>query len=125
MANRNFHRLQSLTREVKELHAKVSIGASGAPTLDSSISVGFASITRDSAGVYEVTLDDKYNALVDFSCMQLASSAEDLTFQLESDTISSDKKFKFQCKAAAVETDPSDGSTLFLKVSCKNTSVSR
>ena len=108
MANRNFHRMQSLTREVKHLHAKVAIGASGAPTLDSNISVGIASITRDSAGVYIVTLDDKYNSLVGFQVMQLESTAEDLTFQVESEDVDGAKTIQFQCKAAAVETDPSD-----------------
>jgi len=117
--------MQALTREVKHLHAKVAIGASGAPTLDSDISVGVASITRDSAGVYILTLDDAYNSLVDFSVMQLAASAEDLTFQIESESVASAKTIQFQCKAAAVETDPSNGSTLLIKVALKNTSVAR
>jgi len=125
MASRNFHRVQSLTREVKHLYAKAAIGASGAPTLDSNASVGITSITRDSAGVYVVTLDDKYNNLVHFSVTQQAAAAEDLTFQIESETVSSTKTVQFQCKAAAVETDPSNGSTLFIEIAVKNTSVSR
>jgi len=125
MANRNFHRMQSLTREVKSLYAKVEIGATGAPTLNQNLSIGVASIVRESAGVYEVTLDDKYNNLLHVDIVQLVATAEDLTFQIESDTVSTDKKFKFQCKAAAVETDPSDGSVLLLKIDLKNTSVSR
>jgi hypothetical protein len=125
MANRNFHRLQSLTREVKVLHAKVAIGASGAPTLDADNSVGVASVTRDSAGVYIVTLDDKYNALVGFDVKQIFATAEDLTFQIESEAVATSKTVQFQCKAAAVETDPSDGSTLLIKLELKNTSVRR
>jgi 6-phosphogluconolactonase (cycloisomerase 2 family) len=125
MASRNFHRVQSLTREVKSLFAKVAIGASGAPTLNTNLSVGVASITRDSAGVYEITLDDKYNNLLHVHVVQLEATAEDLTFQVESDTVSTDKKLKIQCKAAAVETDPSDGSALLIKIELKNTSVSR
>lgn len=125
MANRRFQRLQSLTREVKHLHAKVAIGASGAPTLDSEISVGIASISRDSAGVYILTLDDKYKKLVGFKVMQEAAAAEDLTFQIESEDVASAKTIQFQCKAAAVETDPSSGSSLFLEIAVKNTSVLR
>ncbi len=125
MANRNFHRVQSLSREVKILHAKVAIGASGAPTLDSNLSVGVASITRDSAGVYIVTLDDKYTALLHFSAMQLEATAEDLTFQVESEDVDGAKTIQFQCKAAAVETDPSDGSVLLLRMELKNSSVTR
>lgn len=125
MASRNFQRLQSLTKEVKHLHAKVSIGATGAPTLSANDSVGTTSITRDSAGVYILTLDDKYNSLVDFKVMQVAATAEDLTFQIESETVSTTKIIKFQCKAAAVETDPSSGSTLIISIALKNTSVTR
>lgn len=125
MANRRFQRLQSLTREVKILHAKVAIGASGAPTLDSEISLGIASISRDSAGVYLITLEDKYSKLVSFKVMQQAAAAEDLTFQIESEDVDGAKTIQFQCKAAAVETDPSDGSSLFIEIALKNTSVAR
>lgn len=125
MANRSFHRVQSLAREAKILYAKVSIGASGAPTLDIDASIGVDSIVRDSAGVYEVTLDDKYNSLLHVSIQHLEATAEDLTFQLESETVATDKKFKFQCKAAAVETDPSNGSVLLLRIDVKNSSVIR
>lgn len=125
MANRRFQRVQSLSREVKILHAKVAIGASGAPTLDTDLSVGVASVVRDSAGVYVVTLDDKYNALLHVDVMQVAASAEDLTFQVESEAVATAKTVQIQCKAAAVETDPSDGSVLLLRLELKNTNVPR
>ena len=124
-ANRRFQRVQSLTREVKILHAKVNIGASGAPTLVSDDSVGVTSITRDSAGVYDLVLDDKYVSLAHMNISLEAASAEDLTFQIESDTISSNKTVRFQCKAAAVETDPSNGAVLRIRLELKNTSVAR
>lgn len=117
--------MQSLTREVKQLHAKVAIGAAGAPTLDTEISVGIASVTRDSAGVYIMTLEDAYNDLVDFHVMQQAAAAEDLTFQIEAEDVASAKTIQFRAQAAATETDPSDGSTLFIKIALKNTSVRR
>lgn len=125
MASRNFHRVQSLAREVKSVYAYVSIGASGAPTLDSNKSVGVTSITRDSAGVYVVTLDDKYNNLLFFNVQMLEATAEDITFQVESEAVATSKTIQFQCKAAAVETDPSDGSVLLIKIDLKNTSVVR
>jgi hypothetical protein len=125
MANRNFHRVQSLAREVKSVYANVSIGASGAPTLNANSSVGVASVSRDSAGVYIITLDDKYNALLHVHVVQLEATAEDLTFQVESEDVASAKTIQVQCKAAAVETDPSDGSVLLIKIDLKNTSVTR
>ena len=125
MANRRFQRVQSLSREVKILHGRVAIGAAGAPTLDANLSVGISSVERDSAGVYIVTLDDAYNNLLHFSVMQLEATAEDLTFQVESEDVDGAKTIQFQCKAAAVETDPSDGSVLLLRIELKNTSVAR
>ena len=120
MASRNFNRKQALEKEVKELYAEVAIGASGAPTLTSGL--GIASVTRDSAGVYIVTLDDQYVRLLSFHVTQLAATAEDLTFQIESDNSSnSAKTIQFQSKAAAVETDPSSGSSLYIKINLKNT----
>jgi len=120
MANRNFNRYQALEKEVKSLYAEIAIGVSGAPTKTSGL--GIASITRDSAGVYIVTLDDKYTRLMSFSVIQEAATAEDLTFQVESHDVTSAKTIQFQCKAAAVETDPSSGSNLFIKVELKNSS---
>lgn len=125
MANRNFHRVQSLAREVKSVYAYVSVGASGAPTLNANKSLGVASVTRDSAGVYIVTLEDKYNELLFFHAVMLEATAEDITFQIESQDVASAKVIKFQCKAADVETDPSNGSVLLLKIDLKNTSVVR
>lgn len=123
MANRNFNRMQALTKEAKTLFAKVSIGASGDPTLDTTNSLGVASITRDSAGVYILTLEDKYNALLYFDVMMLEATAEDITFQVESEDVDDAKTIQFQCKAAAVETDPSDGSKLLIRIDVKNSSV--
>ncbi len=125
MANRNFHRVQSLAREVKSVYAYVDIGATGAPTLSTDNSVGVTSITRDSAGVYILTLDDKYNRLLNFHCTMYEATAEDLTFQVEVADVASAKTIQFQCKAAATETDPSNGSALMIKIDLKNTSVAR
>lgn len=125
MANRNFHRVQSLSRETKFLHAKVAIGSSGAPTLDSDNSLGVTSIARNSTGNYTITLDDKYNSLLDFSVMQLNASAQDITIQLLAADVSSAKTIQFVCKAAATATDPASSSTLYIKIALKNSSVVR
>ena len=98
MANRNFHRVQSLTREVKSLFANVAIGASGVATINKNLSVGITSISRDSAGVYSIILDDKYNNLLSVSVMQVQATAEDLTFQVESESVSGSKEIKIQCQ---------------------------
>lgn len=120
MANRNYSRQQALEREVKALFAEVSIGASGAPTLVRGL--GIASIVRNSAGLYTLTLQDKYDRLMHMDVKQLVASAEDLNFQLAAEDVDSAKTVQFRCIAAAVETDPSSGSRLFIRLSLRNTS---
>lgn len=121
MANRNFNRLQALEKEIKHLHVKVSIGASGAPTL--SRKLGVTSIARNSAGLYTLTLDDKYNDLISLDIQQLVASAEDLKFQLVAQDVSSAKTIQFRCIAIATETDPSSGSVLYINIALKNSSI--
>ena len=121
MASRNFSRKQALEKEIKELHVEVAIAAAGAPTLTHKL--GVTSVTRDSAGVYIITLDDKYVRLCMVHVKQVAAVAQDLTFQIEAETVSTTKQITIQCKAGAVETDPSSGSKLLIKLELKNSSV--
>lgn len=124
MANRDYNRRQSLEKEVKDLYARVTIGTSGAPTLVANQSLGIASISRTSAGLYVLTLQDRYASLKYFDGQHINSSAEDLNMQLVSETVSaSSKQITFRTLAAAVATDPADGDVLLLKVEVKNTNV--
>ena len=122
MANRNFNRYQALEKEIKAIYADVAIGASGAPTLTKGL--GIASIVRDSAGTYSITLDDKYNRLMSSSVTQIVTGgAEDLSFQLDSEDVDGTKVIVLVCHAAGTDTDPSDGSRLLIKFELKNSSV--
>ena len=118
MANRLWNRFQALEKEVKSLYAEVAIGATGAPTLTSGL--GVTSIARDSAGVYIITLDDKYTRLMAFNCMMYEATAEDITFQVEVAAVATTKTIQFQCKAGSTETECSDGSVLLIKIDLKN-----
>lgn len=121
MASRNFNRRQALEKEVKDLYMRVSIGASGAPTATSK--VGIASIVRNGAGDYTITLDDKYASLKFFEGILLDSSAEDINLQIHSEAVLASKTIRFLTLAGATPTDPSDGSELLLKIEVKNTTV--
>jgi hypothetical protein len=122
MANRNFNRFQALEKEVKALYADVAIGATGAPTLTKGL--GIASIVRDSAGTYTVTLADAYTRLMFANVVQIVSGgAEDLDFQLDSEDVDGAKTVTIVAHAAGTETDPSDGSRLLIKLEVKNSSV--
>lgn len=121
MANRNFNRRQALEKEVKDLYMKVSIGSSGAPTAVSKY--GIASIARNSAGDYTITLEDKYASLKYFEVIHLASSAQDLNYQIVAEDVLSAKTIRFLCLTSASATDPASGSTLLIKIEVKNTTV--
>lgn len=121
MANRNFHRKQALEKEVKELYANISIGGTGAPTIVSAL--GVASITRNGAGDYSMVLSDNYASLKFFNCMHLSSSAQDLQYQLYSETVASTKIVRFLCLTGATPTDPASGKVLRIKLDVKNTTV--
>lgn len=62
MANRLFNQFRlSLEKQVVDLFATVTFGASGAPTLVTARSKGIASIVKEGpAGLYTITLSDRY-----------------------------------------------------------------
>lgn len=122
MANRNFNRRQALEKEVKDLYVRVSVGASGAPTLVSRI--GIASIARDSAGTYTLVLQDRYVALKFFQVSFLDDSAQDLRAQiLDDSSATADKYIQFATLTGASATDPQSGQTMLIKIELKNTTA--
>ena len=120
MANRNFNRKQALEKEIKEIYAEIAIGASGAPTLTKGL--GVESITRNGAGDYTLTLEDSWVRLMSMHATHEAASAEDITFQISAKDVTTAKTVDFFTKTGATETDPSDGSTLFIRLELKNSS---
>lgn len=123
MANRNFNRYQALEKEVKTLFAKVTIGASGAPTLVSAQSKGVASISRSSAGLYVVTLQDAYMKLLHAHVMVVTPSAEDIVCHVSAEDVASAKTVTVRCTTAAVATDPASGDSLLIRLDLKNSSI--
>lgn len=129
--NRYFYGVQARKRAVKLIHGKAAIGATGAVTLDAPASSGISSITRSSAGTYEITLDGKAPQLVSFSAMLLDDTINQIsTFQLTSSTVSTDGKLVFKClgptnssTTTLVAADPTDGATLLFTVAVNNTSL--
>lgn len=61
--------------------------------------------------------------LMSASVIQLASAAEDLNFQLVTEDVDGLKTVQFLCTAGGVATDPSNGSSLFIKLELKNSSA--
>ena len=121
MASRNFNRKQALEKEVKELYATVSIGATGAPTLTSK--VGIASIVRNNQGDYTITLQDSYISLKHFSVSFIDSTPQDLIVQLHSEAVLASKTIRFLTLTDATATDPASGKILLIKIDVKNTTA--
>lgn len=122
MANRTFNRKQALEKQVCEIYAKVSIGSSGAPTLVDR--TGIASIVRNSAGTYTLTLQDRYVSLKSAQIEFMNATAQDLQAQLLAETVnSSTPAIQFVCLTAATATDPSSATTVLIKLDLKNTSA--
>lgn len=121
MANRNFNRKQALEKEVKELYAKVTIGASGAPTLTSGY--GITSVAKVSDGLYRFTLADQYASLKHVEAILLESTARDHTFQLKLETVATTKLVELFVLTAGVVAEPANGAIIFVKFDLKNTSV--
>lgn len=131
MADRAFHpSYRALELEVVHIYAKATIGATGAPTLVSAASKGVASIARNSAGQYTLTLSDKYNSLL-WGNVALVSTADSdaatvgVAFRLEAEDVVSAKTVQFQAHnmADGAVADPASGAVLLIKLELKNTSV--
>ena len=123
MANVGFWPLQARQKGIKEVHIKVTIGATGAPTLSADASLGVASITRTSAGLYVITLRDKYTALVNASFMHLDDALQDLSFQVNAETVASTKTITLWTRVAATATDPTNTAIIYGTLTLKNSSV--
>lgn len=123
MANRNFNRKQALEKEVKEIYARVTIGASGAPTLVANQSLGVASISRTSAGLYVLTLQDKYMRLMHAHVEIVTPSAENIKANVSAESVASAKTVTFRCTATATATDPASGDSFLIALQLKNSSV--
>lgn len=123
MANRNFNRKQALDKEIKEIYAKATIAGSGAPTLVAAESLGVASISRTSAGLYVLTLQDKYMKLRHADIAIITPAAEDISVNVSAESVASAKTVTFQCTAAGVAADPASGDSFLISLQLKNSTA--
>jgi hypothetical protein len=106
------------------LFCKAAIGATGAPTLSSDYSKGIASITRNATGDYTLALSEPYVGLLSCHPMMLEADDTDITFQIISEDVAgTSPNVKIGAHAAATPTDPPDGSTLYVHIIVRNSSV--
>ena len=104
---------------MKILHAKVSIGASGAPTLVRG--QRFTSITRTAAGTYTIVLD-KFNWFLSANIIAEYASVINDSYQILSSNANAGT-ISFVTKIAGVAADLPSGAILHIDLLFKNTAV--
>jgi hypothetical protein len=126
MAARNFENQRySLEKKVVDLFASVTFGASGAPTLNASKSKGVKSISRTSAGLYVITLQDQYNQLLTVRCTNVSSSAPAApSMYVKAEAVNNaTPTLTVVMNSAGTATDPGSGEEARLHIVLKNSSL--
>ena len=126
MANRRFEQFRlSAEKQVVDLFAVITIGATGAPTLTRGKHI--TSVTRDGAGQYTIVLDDSFVQLIGMNVMFFASTSAAAApmVVLEANNIASTKAFTIQCRAIdnSTATDPAEGEIMYLHLALRNSSI--
>lgn len=123
MANRLFKEVQSLDSEVKVLYGAVTFGASGAV---SSVSANGFTVTKPAGtGLYDVTLSDKYGALLGVDSMLFNNgTTANSHVQLNSD-FASGNAFQFQFFTAGVAANALTGQKLYITIHLRNSALAR
>ena len=127
MANRSFNQFAfSLEKAKVFLYMQVSFGASGAPTLNASNSKGIASISRVSAGKYNIILQDAYVRLMMAKHVFInATAPASPSMYVTSSSVSSVSSPQLQVvfNAAGVSTDPGNGEVVLIEIELSNSTA--
>lgn len=151
MASRDFDALSyQLEKKVVKIFGRVSIGATGAPTLVTAVattdvngntvsvwnpSKGIASITRVTAGKYTIQLGradsvvgtqvDTYNGFLNFNAIIVNSTLSAVNgVQVLSDSVKSTGQIQVQfISPAGTATDPSSGDVISFEIILKNSAL--
>lgn len=127
MANRYFNQFRlSLEKQVVDLFAKVTFGASGAPTLDALNSKGIKSIARTGAGAYTITLQDSYVRFLGIRHTAVSATAPTAPgAYVVSETVSSSTlpTVRIVFNAAGTATDPASGEVALIQIVLKNSTA--
>lgn len=128
MANRLFYQFRlSLEKSIVDLFGKVTIGASGAPTLVTASSKGIASITKNSTGRYTIVLQDSYYGLLNGQIIivnSTAPAAPNVRIVSEAVANAASKAIVIQFSIAdGTATDPGSGEAFLMSFQLKNSSA--
>lgn len=115
----------SLERGKAILFAKVAIGATGAPTLNAIKSKGIATVVRNSAGNYTVTLNDIYVDMYSLHVNFLNVAGAGVAYvYIESQDVDAAKTIVFQCKdLSGAAVDPTSGTEMQIEIKLKTSTA--
>lgn len=122
--SRLFQFAYSYERDLVRIPLKITIGATGAPTITNG--KGLTSITRNAAGKYTLVLKDVYNLLMGVDAVFISSTSAPAApaVNIVSETVNSTKTVVIQCRdIAAAATDPASGEVMMLEIVCRNAST--
>lgn len=135
MANRRY-RSQfrfSMHKDPTDIFARVTFGASGAPTLDTANSPGIVSVTRNSAGNYTFVFGtntqlalDTYNYLLSVEhrfVTPTAPAAPGMYVSANAISTVGTASITLQFNAAGTATDPGSGEQVLLDFILRNSSI--
>lgn len=124
MADRTFHPVKSLGHGLVFYSGRITIGATGAPTIvtTNGQSKGLTSFTRAAAGTYDVILADKFVAYEYIHAEVLEAGADDFTVQTEQEAPTSGT-FSLFFNTAGTATELPSGSAVRYIVIAKLSNV--
>jgi hypothetical protein len=121
MASRTFNNnTKTLELEIVKLYAKITIGTSGAVTLNRG--KGIASVALSTTGTYLITLDDKYPRLLSCLVTPVRSSATDLTGQVLAEAVATSKTITLGIvdHETPALTEPTSGDIFYIEITLGN-----
>lgn len=128
MANRNLFQFQySYQRDLVHIFAQVSFAAAGAPTLVSG--KGVASITRNSAGLYTIQLQDSFAGVMQIDHKPLLAAGAPAAPLMVIRSVSNINDLSAPSvqvgftDETGVATDPASGEQVLIHITLKNTTA--
>lgn len=110
---------------IVDLYLQITYGSMGAPTVN--FGGGVASVSRTSAGLYVIHLQDSFQRLIDASDCQILASGSPAAPQFwvvqDNSSSGSAPSITVQFAAAGSATDPASGEVSLIKLSFKNSSA--
>lgn len=129
MASRRFYQLsKTLEPEVVKLFVHLTFAAAAVTLTADPRNKGIASVSRTSAGLFVLTLDDKYQRILNFVGVMRATSGLPgaPVFAVKADTVATTKTITFTTllmgsgAAAPVATDPADTDIGLIEITLSN-----